>query len=150
MLIVYQPCQPLTFFISSSRLRLNFTLSCGLTFTLHLHYIYIYIVYISFYVIWTDMSENKLFVIVIVIYITFTLTFFISSSKLRSSFTLSLRTFFQATVLPLYCAVLMNIWPSSWVCWLPDSPPWNMNKYGLTAMRKTATSSYKVAPSYPS
>ena len=28
-----------------------------------------YIVYISFYVIWTDMSENKLFVIVIVIVI---------------------------------------------------------------------------------
>ena len=27
----------------------------------------LYIVYISFYVIWTDMSENKLFVIVIVI-----------------------------------------------------------------------------------
>ena len=29
----------------------------------------LYIVYISFYVIWTDMSENKLFVIVIVIVI---------------------------------------------------------------------------------
>ena len=29
----------------------------------------LYIVYISFYVIWTDMCENKLFVIVIVIVI---------------------------------------------------------------------------------
>ena len=29
----------------------------------------LYIVYISFYVIWTDMSENKLFVIVIVVVI---------------------------------------------------------------------------------
>ena len=33
----------------------------------------LYIVYISVYVIWTDMSENKLFVIVIVIVITYSI-----------------------------------------------------------------------------
>ena len=36
---------------------------------MHHDFLTLYIVYISFYVIWTDMSENKLFVIVIVIVI---------------------------------------------------------------------------------